>query len=105
MAVVLAEGGGPSLRWDDHVRVYRWVQRFTPLLAEAARPCRHRVGDRWQVDETYVKVAGRWRYVCRAIDQAGQVIDVFVPNSGMAEPPAGSSNGPSARPRSWLSRS
>jgi transposase, IS6 family len=44
--------------------------------AEAARPCRHRVGDRWFVDETYV--AGRWRYVYRAIDQFGQVIDVFM---------------------------
>jgi transposase-like protein len=62
----------------DHVSVYRWVQRFTPLLAEAARPCRHRVGTRWFTDETYVKVAGRWRYVYRAIDQFGQVIDVFV---------------------------
>ena len=62
----------------DHVTVYRWVLRFTPLLAEAARPCRHRVGDRWQVDETYVKVAGQWRHVHRAIDQFGQVIDVFV---------------------------
>jgi transposase-like protein len=62
----------------DHTTVYRWVQRFTPLLTEAARPCRHAVGDRWQVDETYVKVAGRWRYVYRAIDQFGQVIDVFV---------------------------
>jgi len=62
----------------DHVTVYRWVQRFTPLLAEAARPCRHVVGDRWQVDETYVKVAGQWRYVYRAVDQFGQVIDVFV---------------------------
>src|SRR5512132_3898777 len=31
----------------DHVTVYRWVPRFTPLLAEAARPCRHAVGDRW----------------------------------------------------------
>jgi transposase-like protein len=62
----------------DHVSVYRWVQRFTPLLADAARPCRHLVGDRWQVDETYVKVAGQWRYVYRAIDQFGQVIDVFV---------------------------
>jgi DDE superfamily endonuclease len=48
-----------------------------PLLAEAARPCRHAVGDRWQV-ESYVKVAGRWRYVDRAIDQFGQVIDLFV---------------------------
>jgi hypothetical protein len=52
----------------DHVTVYRWVLRFAPLLAKAARPCRHAVGDRWQVDETYVKVAGRWRYVYRAID-------------------------------------
>src|SRR5829696_4975486 len=62
----------------DHVTIYRWVQRFTPLLADAARPCRHAVGDHWQVDETYVKVAGQWRYVYRAIDQFGQVIDVFV---------------------------
>jgi transposase-like protein len=54
------------------------LQRFTPLLAEAARPCRHLVGNRWYVDETYVKVAGRWRYVYRAIDQFGQVIDVLV---------------------------
>jgi transposase-like protein len=62
----------------DHVTIYRWVLRFTPLLADTARPCRHRVGDRWQVDETYVKVAGQWRYVYRAIDQFGQVIDVYV---------------------------
>jgi transposase-like protein len=62
----------------DHVSIFRWVQRFTPLLAEAARLCRHRVGDRWWVDETYVKVSGRWRYVYRAIDQFGQVIDVYV---------------------------
>ena len=62
----------------DHVTVYRWVQRFTPLLIDAARPCRHVVGDRWFVDETYVKVAGVWRYVYRAVDQHGQVIDVYV---------------------------
>jgi IS6 family transposase len=54
------------------------VQRFTPLLIDAARPCRHSVGDRWFVDETYVKVAGVWRYVYRAVDQHGQVIDVYV---------------------------
>ena len=62
----------------DHVTIYRWVQRFTPLLADAARPCRHAVGQHWFVDETYVKVAGRWRYVYRAIDHFGQIIDVFV---------------------------
>jgi transposase-like protein len=42
------------------------------------RPCRHAPGDRWFVDETYVKVAGRWVYLYRAIDQYGQVIDVLV---------------------------
>jgi transposase, IS6 family len=62
----------------DHVSVYRWVQRFTPLLIDAARPCRHTCGDRWFVDETYVKVSGRWVYLYRAIDQFGQVIDVLV---------------------------
>ena len=58
--------------------IYRWVQRFTPLLIDAARPCRHAAGDRWFVDETYVKVAGRWVYLYRAIDQYGKVIDVLV---------------------------
>jgi IS6 family transposase len=62
----------------DHVTLYRWVQRFTPLLIDAARPCRHVAGDRWFVDETYVKVSGAWRYVYRAVDQRGQVIDVYV---------------------------
>jgi transposase-like protein len=36
----------------DHVTIFRWVQRFTPLLIDAARPCRHVPGDRWFVDET-----------------------------------------------------
>jgi transposase, IS6 family len=62
----------------DHVTLHRWVQRFTPLLIDAARPCRHAVGRRWFVDETYVKVAGVWRYVYRAVDGYGQVIDVYV---------------------------
>jgi transposase-like protein len=62
----------------DHVTVFRWVQRFTPLLADAARFSRHSPGDRWFVDETYIKVNGVWRYVYRAVDQYGQVIDVLV---------------------------
>ena len=47
-------------------------------LHAAAGRLRQAVGDRWQVDETYAKVAGQWHYVYRAIDQFGQVIDVFV---------------------------
>ena len=43
----------------DHVGVYRWVQAFTPEFGVTARPCRHAPGDRWFVDEAYVKVAGK----------------------------------------------
>jgi transposase, IS6 family len=62
----------------NHVSIYRWVQRFTPEFIEAARLCRHTPGNRWFADETYVKVAGRWTYLYRAIDQHGQVIDVLL---------------------------
>jgi len=61
----------------NHVTLYRCVQRFTPLFLDAARACRHAAGDRWFVDETYVKVAGRWVYLYRAVDQFGQFIDVL----------------------------
>jgi transposase, IS6 family len=89
----------------DHVTIYRWVQRFTPLLADAARPCRHAVGDRWLVDETYVKVAGRWRYLYRAIDQFGQVIDVVVSPDVTRKQPTSSSSGQSVQPESGRLRS
>lgn len=69
---LLAERGVEA----DHVTLYRWVRHFTPLVVDAAGPCRHAVGGRWFVDETYVKVGGVWRYVYRAVDQHGQVIDV-----------------------------
>jgi hypothetical protein len=46
----------------DHTTIYRWVQRFTPLLTEAARPCRHAVGARWQIDvRTPMLVGGQFQ--------------------------------------------
>ncbi len=62
----------------DHVTIYRWVQRFSSEFVEAARPTLHLPGDRWFVDETYVKVNGRWTYLYGAVDQYGQVIDVWL---------------------------
>jgi transposase-like protein len=58
------------------------VQRFTPPVIEAGRRWRHAAGGRWLVDETYLKVAGRWRYPYRAVDQHGQVIDVHLSAGG-----------------------
>ena len=73
----------------DHVTVYRWVQTFTPEFIDAAQPPRHVRGDRWFVDESYVKVVGRWTYLYRAVDQYGQVIDVLVSEKRDAQRPAG----------------
>ena len=49
----------------DHVSIYRWVQRFAPEFAEAARVRQHVIGDRWHMDETYLKVGGTRRYLFR----------------------------------------
>jgi len=55
-----------------------WVQTFTPCCITAARAYRTPVGQRWWADETYLKIDGRWRYVVRAIDEHGQIIDVYL---------------------------
>jgi transposase-like protein len=70
------------------------VQRFTPLLIDAARPCRRASGDRWFVDETCIKVAGRWVYLYRAIDQFGRSLTSGVRRNGILRPRVGSSRAP-----------
>jgi len=53
-----------------------WEARFAPLLADQVRRRRQgKVGRCWHVDETYIKVSGRWVYLYRAIDKQGQLID------------------------------
>jgi transposase-like protein len=69
----------------DASTIFDWVQHFTPLYQEAARCHRHRVRGKWSIDETYVKVAGVPCYVFRAIDDLGQVIDVYVSRTRDAE--------------------
>ncbi len=74
LAELLAERGVHV----DPSTIFDWVQQFTPLYQEAARPRRRRVGQRWSLDETYIRISGRWCYAFRAIDEDGQVIDVYV---------------------------
>jgi transposase, IS6 family len=74
LAELLAERG----IYVDPSTLFDWVQHFTPLYKDAARHHRHRVTGRWSADETYVRIAGHWCYVFRAIDEEGQVIDVYV---------------------------
>lgn len=58
--------------------VCEWEAKLTPILAEELRRVRRgKVGRSWHVDETYLKVDGRWCYVYRAIDSAGALVDVL----------------------------
>jgi transposase-like protein len=58
--------------------VLNWVQTFGPQLAVAARSYRHRVGKRWYVDEVFCFHGKQKRYLYRAVDKHGQVIDVLL---------------------------
>ena len=56
-----------------------WEARFAPLLADPVRRRRKdKVGRCWHVDETYIKVSGRWCYLYRAIDRDGQLVDLLL---------------------------
>src|SRR4029453_1601817 len=59
-----------------HEAVREWEERFASLLAEHVRGKRRgKVGRRWYVDETYVKVKGKWCYLYCAIDREGNLVD------------------------------
>ena len=62
----------------DQSTIYRWVQHFLPLFSDAARRYREPVGLDWRVDETYVRIRGRWHYIYRAIDGFAQIVDAYV---------------------------
>jgi putative transposase len=62
----------------SHEAVREWEAKLNPALAEELRRrWRGKVGGSWYVDETYLKVDGRWCYVYRAIDSAGALVDVL----------------------------
>ncbi len=59
-----------------HEAVRAWEERFAPMITDALRRRRRgTVGCSWYVDETYVKVGGRWCYLYRAIDRVGNLVD------------------------------
>jgi IS6 family transposase len=62
----------------DHTTVWRWVQRYSPELEQRLRRYLKPTNKSWRVDETYVRVKGRWCYLYRAIDSAGATIDFLL---------------------------
>ena len=59
----------------DHTTVWRWVQRYGPELEQRMQRYLKPTNKSWRVDETYIRVKGRWCYLYRAIDSAGATID------------------------------
>jgi len=62
----------------DHTTIWRWVQRYAPVLAARIKRELKPTGRSWRADETYVRVAGRWMYLYRALDKAGATIDFYL---------------------------
>jgi transposase-like protein len=62
----------------DHTTLYRWIQAYAPDLDKRIRPHLRMTTGSWRVDETYVKVKGRWMYLYRAVDARGQTIDFLL---------------------------
>ena len=62
----------------DHTTLFRWIQAYAPELEKRIRPHLRACNGSWRVDETYVKVKGRWTYLYRAVDSRGQTIDFLL---------------------------
>jgi len=62
----------------DHTTIFRWIQAYAAELEKRIRPHLRMSNGSWRVDETYVKVKGRWMYLYRAVDSGGQTIDFLL---------------------------
>ena len=63
---------------NSHATLHRWVIRMVPLPDKAFRRHKRAVGRRWRMDETYIKVRGKWKYLYRAVDTGGHTIDFLL---------------------------
>jgi IS6 family transposase len=62
----------------DHSTIFRWVQAYAPEIEKRSRPKLRKTNDSYRVDETYIKVKGKWKYLYRAVDSQGNTIDFLL---------------------------
>jgi transposase-like protein len=61
----------------DHATIHRWTIHYAPLLLEQFNRRKRPVSRKWHMDETYIKVRGRWMYLYRAIDSSGDTVEFW----------------------------
>jgi transposase-like protein len=61
-----------------HTTIMRWVARYVPEFEKRWNRFACQAGTSWRVDETYVKIKGRWTYLYRAVDKAGRTVDFLL---------------------------
>jgi len=62
----------------DHATIHRWAIKMLPVLVTVCRRRKRPVGKSWRMDETYIKVAGQWKYLYRAVDKSGATVDFLL---------------------------
>ena len=62
----------------NHSTIFRWVQQYRPELERRCRPHLRLTNDSWRVDETYIEVKGKWKYLYRAVDSKGNTLDFLL---------------------------
>ena len=62
----------------NHATLNRWVEKYTPLIAQEAQRRKAQTARSWRMDETYIKVKGRWCYLYRAVDKHGKTLDFML---------------------------
>jgi len=61
-----------------HTTIMRWVQRYVPEFVKHWQPYTRSVGTSWRIDETYIRLKGKWVYLYRGVDKEGQTVDFFL---------------------------
>jgi len=59
----------------SHTTMMRWVHEYAPKLEKRVKRFLKSTNDSWRVDETYIKIKGKWFYLYRAVDSDGNTLD------------------------------